>query len=47
MSELQPISSKQIWLEFHVVRSGVDTEGHRYYFRVFGAVLVEIWGIHE
>ena len=30
---------------FHVVRSGVDTEGHRYCSRVFGGV--EIRGIHE
>ena len=45
MSEPQPISGKRIWLEFHVVRSGVDTGGHRYCSRVFGAV--EIRGIHE
>ena len=45
MSEPQPISGKRIWLEFHVVRSGVDTVGHRYCSRVFGAV--EIRGMHE
>ena len=45
MSEPQPISGKRMWLEFHVVRSGVDTGGHRYCSRVFGAV--EIRGIHE
>ena len=38
MSEPQPISGKRIWLGFHVVRSGVDTGGHRYCSRVFGAV---------
>ena len=45
MSEPQPISGKRIWLGFHVVRSGVDTGGHRYCSRVFGAV--EIRGIQE
>ena len=45
MSEPQPISGKRILLGFYVVRSGVDTVGHRYCFRVFGAV--EIRGIHE
>ena len=45
MSEPQPISGKRIWLGFHVVRSGIDTVGHRYCSRVFGAV--EIRGIHE
>ena len=45
MSEPQPISGKLIYLGFHVVRSGVDTGGHRYCSRVFGAV--EIRGIHE
>ena len=45
MSEPQPISGKRICLEFHVVRSGVDTGGHRYCSRVFAAV--EIRGIHE
>ena len=45
MSESQPISGKRIWLGFHVVRSGVDTGGHRYCPRVF--VAVEIRGIHE
>ena len=45
MSELQPISGERTWLGFHVVRSGVDTGGHRYCSRVFGAV--EIRGIHE
>ena len=45
MSEPQPISGKRIGLEFHVVRSGVDTGGHRYCSRVFEAV--EIRGIHE
>ena len=45
MSEPQPISGKQIWLGFHVVRSGVDTGGRRCCSRVFGAV--EIRGIHE
>ena len=45
MSEPQLISGKRIWLEFHVVRSGVYTGGHRYCSRVFGAV--EIRGIHE
>ena len=45
MSEPQPISGKRMWLGFHVVRSGVDTLGHRYCSRVFGAV--EIQGIHE
>ena len=45
MSEPQPISGKRIWLGFHVVRSGVDTRGRRYYSRVFEAV--EIRGIHE
>ena len=45
MSEPQPITGKRIWLESHVVRSGVDTGGHRYCSRVFGAV--EIRGIHE
>ena len=43
--EPQPISGKRIWLEFHVVRSSVDTRGHRDWSRVFGAV--EIRGIHE
>ena len=45
MPESQPISGKRIWLGFHVVRSGVDTGGHRYCSRVFGAV--EIRGNHE
>ena len=45
MSEPQPISGKRKWLGFHVVRSGVDTGGHHYCSRVFGAV--EIRGIHE
>ena len=45
MSEPQPISGTRIWLGFHIVRSGVDTVGHRYCSRVFGAV--EIRGIHE
>ena len=45
MSEPQPISGKRIWLGFHVVRSGVDTVGHRYCSRVFGAV--EIREIHK
>ena len=45
MSESQPISGKRIWLGFLVVWSGVDTVGHRYCSRVFGAV--EIRGIHE
>ena len=45
MSAPQPISGKHIWSRFHVVRSGVDTGGHRYCSRVFGAV--EIRGIHE
>ena len=45
MSEPQPLSGKRIWLEFHVVRSGVDKGGHRYCSRIFGAV--EIRGIHE
>ena len=45
MSEPQPISGNRIWLEFHVVRSGVDTGGHRHRFHSFGAV--EIRGIHE
>ena len=45
MSEPQPISGKRICLGFHVVRSGVDTGGHRYCSRVFGAV--EIRKIHE
>ena len=45
MSEPQPISGKRIWLGFHVVRSGVDTGGHRYCSRVFGAV--DIRGSHE
>ena len=45
MSESQPISGKRIWLGFHVVRSGVDTGGHRYCSRVFGAV--EIGGINK
>ena len=45
MSEPQSISGKRIWLGFHVVRSGVDTGGHRYCSRVCGAV--EIRGIHE
>ena len=44
MSEPQPISGERIWLEFHVVRSGVDTGGHRYCYSVFRAV--EIRGIH-
>ena len=44
MSEPQPISSQRIWLEFHVVRSGVDTGGHRYCSSVVAAV--EIRGIH-
>ena len=44
-SEPQPISVKRIWLEFHVVRSGVDTEGYRYCSRVFGTVAIQ--GIHE
>ena len=29
MSEPQPISGKRKWLGFHVVRSVVDTVGHR------------------
>ena len=29
MSEPQPISGRRIWLGFHVLRSGVDTGGHR------------------
>ena len=45
MSEPQPISGKRIWLGFHVMRSGVDTVGHRYCSLVFEAV--EIRGIHE
>ena len=45
MSEPQPISGERTWLGFHVVRGGVDTVGHRYCCRVFGAV--EIRGIHE
>ena len=45
MSEPKPISGKRIWLDFHVVRSGVDTGGHRYCSRGFGAV--QIRGIHE
>ena len=46
MSEPQPIRcGKRTWLKFHVVRSGVDTGGHRYCSRLFGAV--EIRGIHE
>ena len=45
MSEPQPISGKRIWLGLHVVRSDVDTGGHRYCSRVFGAV--EIGGILE
>ena len=45
ISEPQPISGNRIWLRFHVVRSGVDTGGHRYCSRVFGAI--EIRGIHE
>ena len=45
MSEPQPISGKRVWLGFHVVRSGVDTVGHRYCSRVFGAVGIR--GIHE
>ena len=45
MSEPQPISGKQIWLEFHVVRSDVYTVGHCLFSRVFGAV--EIRGGHE
>ena len=45
MSEPQPMSGNRIWLGFYVVRSGVDTVGHRYCSRVFGAE--EIRGIHE
>ena len=45
MSEPQPISGKRIWLEFHVVRSGVDTGGRRYCSRVFETV--EIRGVRE
>ena len=45
MSEPTPVSGKRKWLEFHVVRSGIDTGGHRYCCRVFGAV--EIRGIRE
>ena len=45
MSEPQPIGGKRVWWEFHVVRSSVDTGGHRCCSRVFGAV--EIRGIHE
>ena len=45
MSEPQPISGKRIRLGLHVVRSGVDTGGHRYCSRVFRSV--EIRGIHE
>ena len=45
MSKPQPISGKRIWLGFHVVGSGVDTGGHRYFSRVFRSV--EIRGIHE
>ena len=41
----QPISGKRIWFGFHAVRGGVDTGGHRYCFRVFGAV--EIRGVDE
>ena len=32
-------------MEFHVVRRGVDTGGHHYCSRIFGAV--EIRGVHE
>ena len=45
MSEPQPISGKQVLLMCHVVRSGVDTGGHRYCSRVLRAV--KIRGIHE
>ena len=45
MSGPQPISGERIWLEFHVVRSGVDTGGHRFCSRVFRAV--EIRRVHE
>ena len=44
-SERQPISGKRIWLGFHVVRSGVDTGGHRYCSGGFGAAGIR--GIHE
>ena len=45
MSEPQPISGERIWFEFHVVRSGVDTGGHRCCSRIFGAVEIRV--IHE
>ena len=45
MSEPQPISGNQIWLELHVTWSGVDTGGHLYCSHVFGAA--EIRWIHE
>ena len=41
----QPISGKPTWLGFHAVWSGVDTGGHRYCSRVFGAVRIR--GIYE
>ena len=45
MSEPQPLSGKRTWLDFHVVRRGVDEGGYRYCSRVFGAV--EIQETHE
>ena len=36
---------KAIWLGFHAERGGVNTGGHRYFFRIFGAV--EIRGIYD
>ena len=45
MSEPQPISGERTGLGFHIVWSGVDTGGHRYCSRIFGAV--DIRGIHE
>ena len=41
----QAISGKPIWLGFHAARGSVDTGGHRYCLRVFGAV--EIRGTYE
>ena len=43
VSEPQQISGKRVWLRFHVVRSGVDTGGHRLRSRSVGTV--EVWGI--
>ena len=43
MPEPKPISGRRIWLGFYVVQSSVDTGGHRYCSRVFGAVEIRVF----